>query len=124
MSKILKGIGVLLLSASTGAVAYAKAVDENTAKIVGCNQLIAASATGVNSPADLTTAYVATSQGNFGGVVIDYYVFNINGGLGFVMVSGDDNIIPILANSNQSSIDINKISPAAKDWVDGYKNWF
>lgn len=121
MNKILKGFNVLLLSALTGTVAHGKAVDENTAKLIGCNQLISANAKGVNSPADLTTAYVATSQTAFG-VIVDYYVFNIQGGIGFVMIAADDNIIPVLAYSTESSFDYSKISPAAKDWVDGYKN--
>jgi len=121
MNKILKGFNVLLLSALTATVAHGKAVDENTAKLIGCNQLISANAKGVNSPADLTTAYVATSQTAFG-VIVDYYVFNIQSGIGFVMISADDNIIPVLAYSTESSFDYEKMAPAAKDWVDGYKN--
>lgn len=121
MNKILKGFNVLLLSALSGAVAHGKGVDENTAKVIGANQLISVSAKGVSGPADLTTAYVATAQTAYG-VLVDYYVFNIQGGIGFVMVSGDDNIIPVLAYSTESSFDIDHMAPATKDWIDGYKN--
>lgn len=121
MKRILKCINVALLSACTGAVAYGKAVDENTAKKIGCNQLISVSAKGVTSPENLVTAYVATAQVGTKAIV-DYYVFNIADGNGFVMVSGDDVVIPILAYSTESSFDMSNISPAAKDWVEGYQN--
>ncbi|MCW3122561.1 MAG: Peptidase family protein [Flavipsychrobacter sp.] len=121
MNKILKGFNVLLLSALTGTVAHGKGVNESMAKIVGCNQLIASGAKGVTTPDNLTTAYVATTQGVLG-VTVDYYVFNIQDGIGFVMVSADDIIIPILAYSTESSFDYASMAPAARDWVDGYKN--
>jgi len=38
------------------------------------------------------------------------------------MIAADDNIIPVLAYSTESSFDYSKIAPAARDWVDGYKN--
>jgi len=121
MRKLVKCINVLLLSACTGAVSYGKAVDENTAKTIGSNYLISDGVPGVNSATDLITSYTATVQLN-GKVVVDYYVFNINGGTGFVMVSGDDNVLPILAYSRESSFDVNNISPSEKSWIEGYQN--
>lgn len=121
MSKFIKIASALLISACSSSVAFAKVVDENTAKAVGSNFLISTYPNGaVKSSADLSTTYTATCQAN-GSVITDYYVFNINGGTGFVMVSADDNIIPILAYSCESSFDINNISPSAKNWIDGYK---
>ena len=38
----------------------------------------------------------------------DYYVFNRDGGQGFVIVSGDDMMSPVLAYSDMGSFDINK----------------
>src|SRR5580693_4339517 len=113
MNKFIKCTGTLLLTACLGTASYGKAVDENTAKTIGCNFLIANYGNLVKSPADLTTAYVATAQGS-AGIITDFYVFNVQDGIGFVMVSGDDNIEPVLASSNESSFNINKISPEAK----------
>jgi len=112
---------LLLLSLSTGFAGYGKSVDENTAITIGSNFLISNGIPGVQSSDDLVTVYLATAQVN-GQSVVDYYVFNIRGSQGFVMVSGDDNIIPILAYSKQSYFDINTMSPSAKDWVEGYQN--
>jgi len=114
-------LNVLALTMCAGVVAYGKAIDENTAKTVGSNYLISNGIQGVNSPSDLSIANVATASVN-GLSVVDYYVFNINGAKGFVVVSGDDHVIPILAYSNESSFDINHMSPDAKWWMDGYKN--
>ena len=99
----------------------AKSIDEATAKAVGANYLMSVGVQGVKSPADLVTSYV-TSTPVGTSVVNNFYVFNIAGDNGFVMVSGDDLVIPILAYSNTSAFDINAISPAAADWIDGYKN--
>jgi len=121
MSKFIKCAGVLLLSACMGLTSYGKAVDENTAKTIGCNFLRSTYEGIISGPADLVTAYIATDQANFG-IITDYYVFNVQGGIGFVMVSGDDNIQPIIAYSNESSFDFSNISPNAKFWIEGYKD--
>jgi hypothetical protein len=121
MNKFVKFAGAFLF-ACTVSSSFAKVVDETTAKTVGSNFLMSTYPNGiVKGTADLTTAYVAQAQAN-GRVVVDYYVFDINGGTGFVMVSADDNIIPILAYSSESSFDINTINPSAKDWIEGYQN--
>jgi len=105
-----------------GAVAaQAKAVDENTARQVGANFLISKGVAGVNSSADLLTAYVASGKIN-GVSVADYYVFNVQNGNGFVIIAADDQIIPVLAYSNESALNMNNMAPATKDWIDGYKN--
>ncbi len=121
MIKLIKCAGALLLTACMGLTSYGKAVDENTAKTIGYNFLSSTYSNLVKSPSDLVTSYTATAQANFG-IVTDYYVFNVQGGIGFVMVSGDDNVRPILAYSNESSFDFDKMSPSAKDWVEWYQN--
>ncbi len=121
MKKLLKCVTVLLLSTSASVVSSAKSVDENTAKTIGCNYLISTGIQAVKSAADLTTSYVATAKIN-GKVVNDYYVFNFKNGNGYVMVSADDNVIPILSYSPESPFDINTINPIAKSWIEGYQN--
>ena len=50
-----------------------------------------------------------------------YYIFNVNGNEGFVIVSGDDAALPILGYSNTNGIDINNLPPAFIKWMEGYK---
>ena len=121
MKKLIICLNVIALSICNNVSSYGKTVDESTAKTIGSNYLISMGVQGVRSASDLTTTYVAaaTVKGN---LVSDYYVFNINEAKGFVMVSGDDKVIPILAYSNEAPFDINKISPEARWWIDGYKD--
>ncbi len=111
----------LFLSLCAGFTSYGKAVDENTAKTIGSNYLISNGVKGISGPSDLTISYVRSAK-IASGIVNDYYVFNIVGGTGFVMVSADDNVIPVLAYSNESSFDIEKIAPTTKTWIEGYAN--
>jgi len=121
MKKYIKNLFALLLMAGSGLTSWGKAVDVNTAQLTGSNFLISVGVSGVKSTSDISIAYTATSVVK-GSVVNDYYVFNVNGTKGFVIVSGDDNVIPILAYSNESAFDVNHISPGTQDWLNGYKN--
>ncbi|MDD3860960.1 MAG: C10 family peptidase, partial [Bacteroidales bacterium] len=49
-----------------------------------------------------------------------YYIFNINNDEGFVIVSADDNIKPILAYSLQSGFNIGNISPSQQSLLNYY----
>ena len=121
MKKRILICSALFLSLCAGFTSYGKAVDVNTAKTIGSNYLISNGVHGVNGPSDLVITYTASAK-IASGIVDDYYVFNINGGNGFVMVSADDNIIPVLAYSSESSFDIEKIAPTTKKWIEGYAN--
>jgi photosystem II stability/assembly factor-like uncharacterized protein len=48
-----------------------------------------------------------------------YHVFNYRGG-GFVVVSADDAVLPVLAQSNEGYLDQNISNPNAKYWFDSY----
>ncbi|MCL1946752.1 MAG: C10 family peptidase, partial [Chitinivibrionia bacterium] len=48
-----------------------------------------------------------------------FYVFNDADG--FIIVSGDDAVEPILAYSNNNLFDAQKINPALQYWLDGYE---
>ena len=52
----------------------------------------------------------------------DYYVFNRDGGQGYVIVSGDDMMSPVLAYSNMGSFDINKAPEYLKYLLDEFQN--
>lgn len=51
----------------------------------------------------------------------DIYIFNIGVNNGFIIVSGDDAAIPILAYSNTGSINPNKSPQNVIKWLEGYK---
>jgi len=48
-----------------------------------------------------------------------YYVYNYAGG-GYVVVSADDAVIPVLAQSNEGYVDKHITNPATKYWFDSY----
>ena len=49
-----------------------------------------------------------------------YYVFNIDNGKGFVIVSGDDRTNPILGYSDEGAFDAKRMPANMKAWLDGY----
>ncbi len=119
MVKCFRKLAIIVM-VGLGFASYGKTVDMNAAMTVGSNFLISAGVAGVQGPTSLSLAYTATAMVK-GNEVADFYVFNINGGKGFVMVSGDDGVIPILAYSDQAAFDISNISPDTKFWISGYK---
>jgi hypothetical protein len=50
-----------------------------------------------------------------------YYVYNVNDDNGFVIVSADDEITPILAYSFDGKYDDSNLPPAYVDWMNKYK---
>ena len=53
----------------------------------------------------------------------DYYVFNRDGGQGFVIVAGDDMSTPILAYSDKGSFDMNTVPETMKLMLDEYQKY-
>lgn len=53
----------------------------------------------------------------------DYYVFNREGGQGFVIVAGDDLSVPVLAYSDKGAFDINTVPETMKLILDDYQNY-
>ena len=50
-----------------------------------------------------------------------FYIFNAVNGNGFVIVSANDNTIPILGYSMDKSFQIENMPPNLKDWLNGYE---
>ncbi|MBR5657352.1 MAG: C10 family peptidase [Prevotella sp.] len=50
-----------------------------------------------------------------------YYVFNAEGGNGFVVVSGDDRTMPILGYADRGSFDAENMPANMKAWLEGYE---
>lgn len=51
-----------------------------------------------------------------------YYVFNASDNKGFVIISGDDKVSPVLGYSTNNSFDATHIPDNVKKWLDGYRS--
>jgi hypothetical protein len=97
---------------------FGKSVDANTAQTVAYNYYNPKAP--IQGLTDLALAYTATSV--IGGVsVVDFYVFNVVSAQGFVIVSGDDNVKPILAYSTESGFLTTGINSSVQYLLDNYK---
>lgn len=77
-----------------------------------------------NPKAILATTAIAKAPRKVNGQAVGdqayYYVFNTEGNHGFVIASGDDVAIPILAYSNEGSFDEENIPDGLQYMLDGY----
>ncbi len=122
MKKIILLSGLLLFFA----IIYGKPIDENTAKLVGFSFLTSrTNALPINVDSNLKLVYKESSTS------IDpldsiqtrtfFYVFNAGSNC-FVIVSGDDNVTPILGYSGRGSFDPLNLPKNVSKWLEGYKN--
>jgi len=121
MNKII-ALVVLLILYGPG---FGKQVDENTAKKVGLAFISGNTHSKVlKSATTMQLVYKAGSTAidpvNFVRPEIFFYVFTISGS-GFVIVSGDDNVTPILGYSDQAIFDPANIPQNVAKWLEGYK---
>ena len=94
---------------------FAAPIDETTAKSVGLNFLKSkTNSTGLQSTSSLDLVY----KSDFDQITC-FYVFNTNTN-GFVIVSGDDVVLPILGYSSESKFQTNGIPLNLKKWLEGY----
>ena len=111
MKKILLVIaGVTCIAQSS----FAKVITESAAKTTAQNFWKSKGQAGN----DLSLSYKAISTVN-GANVAALYVYSTSAG--FVIVSGDDNVTPILGFSEESSFDYSKISPETAYWLSKYQ---
>jgi hypothetical protein len=102
---------------------FGKPVDENRAKTVGLYFIQnKTNSTLLKEAKNLQLAYKVTAT--IGGALeaqTMFYVFNVDN-IGFVIVSGDDTVIPILGYSDQGVFHSDNMPPAFQKWLEGYKN--
>ncbi len=67
----------------------------------------------------LHLAYRSTMEDNNSNAY--FYVFNHTDGKGFVILSGDDQTVPVLAYSDQGAFDINNLPGNVRWWMEYYK---
>ncbi|MES2587890.1 MAG: thiol protease/hemagglutinin PrtT [Bacteroidota bacterium] len=92
---------------------FAKHVDENQAREVG--QAFLKSKQLTIDVSNLQLIYKSNSN-----EATYFYVFNINHG--FIIVSGDDHVSPVLAYSNNKTFDLQNIPQNVQKWLEEYKN--
>lgn len=98
---------------------FAAHVDEQTARTVGGNFLSTLATANDRSPNELQLVFRSGTDGSMDEEVTFFYVFQDDEG--FVIVSGDDRSMPILAYSDQGEFDAHDIPPSARKWLEGYK---
>lgn len=99
---------------------FAKDVDVNYAKQVAQNFYLQ----NTQHSGELTLAYACTTKAGVGrssdGQSV-YYVFNVGNNQGFVIVSGDDLVQPILGYSTEGNYTLNNMAPATNKWMNNYE---
>lgn len=113
MQKTTLGIA-LLMSSCFGA--FANPVSVQTAQTAATN-FIAKKISGTGSVnVQLTKTYAANGTSGQSSI----YIFDVNNGAGFVIVSGEDAVTPILAYSAESNFPVNVTNKEVAYWMDGY----
>ncbi|MCX6351968.1 MAG: thiol protease/hemagglutinin PrtT [Bacteroidetes bacterium] len=106
---------------------FGKQIDEATAKKVGYNFLThKTKAFSQKNLCELRLVYTLSSKANSISsaplmATNFFYVFNIYKIKGFVIVSADDAIIPVLGYSDEGNFDPNNIPKNTAKWFEGYK---
>lgn len=109
-----------------GITTFANPINDSTAITVG-KAFVMNSSRLPFSKTGVQLKLVYKSAANSGGATrpssptVFFYVFNISNATGFVIVAGDDAIIPILGYSGESNFDPKNIPENAAKWLEGYK---
>lgn len=99
---------------------FAKDVDASYAAQVAKNYYHNATQTGK----DLTLVYTCTTNSNVGRSSDNkpvYYVFNTTDNTGFIIVSGEDLVQPILGYSTEGAFTPGNLPDAPRKWMDNYR---
>ena len=113
MKRILFSLAISLISTYT----IANPVDPNTAKTVGLNFLASkVSSKKLGIVTDLQLVQTATDANS----IPCYYVYDIIGKKGFVIVAADDICKPILGYSDESEFNTTHLPIQLKSWLSGY----
>ncbi len=119
-------ISLLMVTFVFFSFGYGKQVDEKTARAVGQNFLTSL----VPSRTLKASRELALVQTVYSGSMnhaltgeenICFYVFNSISSQGFVIVSGDDNVKPVLAYSDEVGFNAADIAPDVAYWLNGYR---
>ncbi len=119
----MKKLSSLLLATLTFTFLFAKDVDVNYARQVAKNFYLQNNPD-AGSTFSLQLVYECKMNSNVGTDIDDkpvYYVFDVTGKHGFVIVSGDDLVEPVLGYNTTGSYPVDQINPSAAKWMENYK---
>ncbi len=111
MKQIFLSIGL----AVSAVFAYANPVNVQTARTVAEN-FIGSKDGGQTVTLQLTQSYASTAASGQTAM----YIFDVNDGKGFVIVSGDDAVMPVLAYSTENIFPAQVTNKEVLYWLDGY----
>jgi hypothetical protein len=113
---------ITLLLFSTIITSFAKQIDSTTAKQVGMRFLKSKTNSLITeNENNLKLEYLAKSKGTANSKLNYFYIFNLNS-VGFVIVSADDIVIPILGYSTTCKFSATDIPENTEKWLEGYVN--
>ena len=107
--------------------AWAERIDVVTAREVA--ETVASRGSSLRSAGELSLVYAA-APGQTGSAlrnasstadVADYFVFNVPGDGGFVIVAGDDRVRPVLGYSDAGNFDPDNLPENLRAWLAGYQ---
>jgi hypothetical protein len=105
----------------------AKEVDPGTAGLVAKNFYLQKVPDALKTNFELTLihTYSATLPDSDSGTTLNIpliYIYNTTQTKGFIIVSGDDRVLPILGYSDEGLFDMGTVPPALQKLIEGYKN--
>ena len=108
-------LSLCLLAACFGSL-MAGPVDQQKAQKLGVKFLSTSAISERNADIQLQLVSTATYRD-----AVDYYVFNVANGEGFVIVAGDNRVKPILAYSTKGQFDPNNVADGFLFTLDGFR---
>ena len=121
----MKRITLLLLLLILVYSGYSKQIDENSARQVAktyfnnvLNTTEIASTDFVLSDKFIDNASLLKDNSP---QTVYFYIFNLTNNNGFIIVSGDDNVEPVLGYSTKGNYSNTNLSPEFSYWLEGYK---
>ena len=106
----------LCLLAAAFSTLMAGPVDQQKAEKIGTKFLSTTTLNQRNSDIQLQLVSTATNRG-----AVDYYVFNVSNGEGFVVIAGDDRVRPILAYSTTGKYNPDDVADGFRFTLDGFR---
>ena len=107
----------LCLLAATFSSFMAAPVDQQKAQRIGAKFLSTTAVAQRNTDIQLSLVSVADDRD-----AVDYYVFNVSNGEGFVIVAGDDRVKPILAYSTRGRFNPDDVAEGFQYTLDGFRD--
>ncbi len=112
MKKIIITLSIIALAISN---MFAGPVDQQTAQRIG-EKFLKTTSLGQKTDIQLNLVSAALTKG-----AIDYYIFNLKGEKGFVVVSGDDCVKPILAYSTEGTYSTTDVADGFRFTLNNYR---